>query len=222
MRILLIEDDSETSSFLIDRLGQSHDIRHAQDGAAGLDAALSQAFDVMIVDRLLPHVDGLSLVQEIRARGVTTPVLFLTGLSTIADRVDGLAVGDDYLVKPFSYDELAARISALGRRNQNNDSATTLRISDLVLDRIQRTVTRGGVLIEIQNRELQILELLMLNADRIVTRGMLLEQIWRFTFDPGTNLVESHLSRVRAKIDRGGDPPLIHTIRGAGYVIRQP
>ncbi|HVK79858.1 MAG TPA: response regulator transcription factor [Verrucomicrobiae bacterium] len=223
MRILLIEDDPETSRFLIEKLSQSaHNVTHADNGEAGLRLALSQAFDVLIVDRLLPQRDGLSLVAEARAGGVTTPVLFLTGLSAISDRVDGLALGDDYLVKPFSYDELAARIAVLGRRNQRADAVTTLRVGDLILDRIQRTATRGGELIELQARELQILELLMLNADRVVTRTMLLEQIWRFTFDPGTNLVESHVSRLRTKIDRGRDVTLIHTIRGAGYVIRQP
>jgi len=222
MRLLLIEDDAETASFLLEKLTQSgRDVVHANDGDAGLALALSQSFDVLIVDRLLPARDGLSVVREARAQGMTTPVLFLTGLGAIADRVEGLEHGDDYLVKPFSYDELIARVAALARRGRGAETRA-LRVGDLVLDRIERRVFRGEALIDLQHREFQILELLMLNVGRIITRTMLLEQIWRFTFDPGTNLVESHVSRVRAKIDRGGDPPLIHTIRGAGYVIRNP
>lgn len=222
MRILLIEDDTEAAGFLIEKLSRTGEITHATDGGAGLDLALTNAFDILIVDRLLPVLDGLTLVQEARKHGVTAPVIFLTGLSAISDRVEGLASGDDYLVKPFSYEELTARIGALARRSTEREPATSIRIGDLVLDRVQRTVRRSGVTIELQHREYQILELLVLNAGRVVTRTMLLEQIWGFDFDPGTNLVESHLSRVRAKLDRGWAHALLHTVRGAGYVIRHP
>lgn len=222
MRILVIEDDEQTARYIIKGLresGQSAD--WARDGRDGMFRAAQDAYDVMIVDRMLPGLDGLSLVKAARAAGVATPVLMLTAMGAIEDRVAGLEGGaDDYLVKPFSFAELNARVNALGRRGPLQEQDAALKVADLTLDRLRRTVKRGAQSIDLQPREFRLLEELMLNADRVVTRTMLLERVWDFHFDPGTNIVETHISRIRAKIDRGGDAPLIHTVRGAGYVIR--
>lgn len=222
MRILVIEDDEQTARFIAKGLreaGQSVD--WTRDGKDGMLRATGYDYNVMIVDRMLPGLDGLSVVKAVRAAGVATPVLMLTAMGAIEDRVAGLEGGaDDYLVKPFSFAELNARVNALGRRQPLNEEDTVLAVGDLSLDRLRHTVKRGDDLIELQPREYRLLEELMLNAGRVVTRTMLLERVWDFHFDPGTNIVETHISRIRAKIDRGGDPPLIHTVRGAGYVVR--
>lgn len=222
MRILLVEDDEETSAFVAKGLREhGNHVEIASDGRDGLFHATDGNFNLLIVDRMLPHLDGLSLVKAARAAGVDAPVLFLTALGAVGDRVAGLESGaDDYLVKPFSFAELNARVNALARRPPLQDEQPTLTVATLTLDRLRRKVTRGDTLLDLQPREFEILELLMLNAGRIVTRTMLLEQIWSFRFDPGTNIVETHVSRIRGKIDRGDDPPLIHTIRGAGYMLR--
>jgi len=222
MRILLVEDDRETREFVASGLRQAgNQIEAVEDGRTGLYRATDGTFDLLIVDRMLPGMDGLSLVRAARAAGVEAPVLFLTAMGSIGDRVAGLeGGGDDYIVKPFSFAELNARVNALARRPPLRDEQPLLMVGDLTLDRLRRKVSRGSVAVELQPREFQILELLMLNAGRIVTRTMLLEQVWNFHFDPGTNIVETHISRIRSKIDRGGDPPLVHTVRGAGYVAR--
>lgn len=218
MRLLLIEDDAQSATYVADGLGaRGHEVEIEGDGQRGLDRALAEPFDLLIVDRLLPSRDGLSIVSGLRDAHVDVPVLMLTALGSVEDRVIGLEGGaDDYLAKPFALSELIARVDALARRR---DPAPPIRLqlADLTLDRLSREVHRGDVWIELQPREFQLLETLLLQAPNVVTRTMLLEQVWRFRFDPGTNLVESHMSRLRAKIDRGGDRPLLHTIRGEGY-----
>lgn len=218
MRLLLIEDDDTVAAAIATAMTErGHDVARAADGREGTAMVEDGQYDVLVVDRMLPGADGLGMVLGLRARGDATPVLLLTALGTVADRVAGLRGGaDDYLVKPFSMDELEARVEALSRRNATPPAQ--LVIDNLVLDRLARTVQRGDTRITLMPREFQLLELLMLSSPAVVTRTMLLEQVWRFRFDPGTNLVESHVSRLRAKIDRGGDPPLIHTVRGEGYV----
>jgi two-component system OmpR family response regulator len=222
MRILVIEDDEQTGPYVAKGLRESgQSVDWVRDGREGMHRATSETYNVMIVDRMLPGLDGLSVVRAVRAAGVRTPVLMLTAMGSIEDRVAGLEGGaDDYLVKPFSFAELNARINALGRRQPLREEDTVLTVSDLTLDRLRRLVKRGDQVIDLQPREFRLLEELMLNAERVVTRTMLLERVWDFHFDPGTNIVETHISRIRGKIDRGGDPPLIHTVRGAGYVIR--
>lgn len=223
MRILLIEDDDETREYVSRGLeGAGHAVETARDGNDGLFRAADGAFDVLIVDRMLPGIDGLSVVKALRAFGAQTPILFLTAMGAVSERTNGLEVGgDDYLVKPFSFAELQARVAALARRAPlRAPEQALLQVGDLALDRLCRMVRRGDLVIDLQPREFQLLEFLMLNADRVVTRAMLLEGVWAFHFDPRTNIVETHISRLRAKIDPGGAAPLIHTIRGAGYVIR--
>lgn len=221
MRLLVIEDDAETAAFIVRGLiARGHEVEAVTNGTEGLARIQSAPPDVAVIDRMLPGEDGLSIVGALRDAGLNVPVLLLTALSAVEDRVEGLQGGaDDYLVKPFSMAELEARIEALGRRGQTAPS-TRLALDNLVLDRLTREVTRGGDRIELQPREFQLLELLLLQSPHVVTRKMLLERVWRFRFDPGTNLVESHISRVRSKIDRGGDQPIIHTIRGEGYAAR--
>jgi two-component system OmpR family response regulator len=222
MRILLIEDDAETAAYVSRGLRETgQTVELARDGRDGLFRVTQENFDLLIVDRMLPKLDGLSVVKSARAAGFAGPVLMLTAMGAIEDRVAGLEGGaDDYLVKPFSFAELSARVSALGRRPALKEEHTLLVVADLTLDRLRRVVKRGEHVVDLQPREFRLLEELMLNADRIVTRTMLLERVWDFHFDPGTNIVESHISRIRSKIDRGGDAALIHTMRGAGYVIR--
>lgn len=221
MRLLLIEDDAETAAFIVAGLtARGHAIEAVADGAEGLSRILRNPPDVAIIDRMLPGGDGLSVVGALRVAGCAIPVLLLTALGAVEDRVEGLQGGaDDYLVKPFSLAELEARIEALARRGQAA-APTRLVLDDLVLDRLTREVTRGDDRIELQPREFQLLELLLLQSPHVVTRAMLLERVWRFRFDPGTNIVESHISRVRSKIDRGGDRPIIHTVRREGYAAR--
>lgn len=223
MRLLLIEDDAETAAFVVEGLSlRGHACETVMDGQAGLVTAMAGGFDVMIIDRMLPSLDGLSVARVLRDAGRETPILILTALGSVEDRVAGLEGGaDDYLVKPFSMPELVARVDALGRRG-TSASPTRLAIADLTLDRLTRQVRRDGELVDLQHREFQLLEALMLQTPNVVTRTMLLEGVWKIRFDPGTSLVESHVSRLRAKIDRAGSPMLIHTVRGEGYAARTP
>jgi len=223
VRILLIEDDPETAEYVVAGLqNEGHDLEVASDGRAGLLRAASETWDLLIVDRMLPGLDGLAVVRTLRASDIVTPALFLTTMGGIDDRVAGLnAGGDDYLTKPFAFAELVARVAALGRRPQRSAQETLLRVADLELDLLTRVVRRGGQEMELQPREYELLEYLMKHAGQVVTRTMLLEHVWDFHFDPRTSLVESHISRLRGKIDRGR-PELIHTVRGAGYCIRAP
>ena len=219
MRILLIEDDAESAAFIAEGLrreGFTVDI--AADGIEGLHVATESHPDLLIIDRMLPRLDGVSMLKAARAAGIGAPALFLTALGTVDDRVEGIdAGGDDYLVKPFAFAELRARVHALLRRAPLREEKTELAVGDLRLDRLARRVFRGAAEIALQAREFQLLEYLMLNEGRVVTRTMLLEEIWGFRFDPGTNIVESHLSRLRSKIGEGA--AMIATRRGAGYVI---
>jgi len=224
MKLLLVEDDKEGGAYLKKALAEAgHVVDHVLGGREGLLLAAGEAYDVIVLDRMLPQMDGLAILRTIRASGVQTPVLLLTALGGIDDRVEGLeAGGDDYLVKPFATAELLARINALARRPPPQDAQTTLQVADLKMDRLKRTVTRASERIELQPREFQLLEYLMRHAGRVVTRTMLLEGVWEFHFDPKTNIVETHMSRLRAKIDRGRRCELIHTVRGAGYCLREP
>jgi two-component system OmpR family response regulator len=224
LRILLIEDDAETADYIAKGLTeQGHLIARAGDGNDALLAAMSETFDLLIVDRMIPGLDGLKLVRTLRSAGHEEPVLFLTALDGIEDRVCGLnAGGDDYLVKPFAFSELAARVAALGRRPRTAVAETALRVFDLELDLLGRLVRRQSELIELQPREFRLLEYMMRHAGQVVTRTMLLEHVWDLHFDPRTNVVETHISRLRSKIDKGFGPELIHTVRGAGYCIRGP
>jgi two-component system, OmpR family, response regulator len=224
MRILLIEDDAETAYYISRGLSEDgHTISTARDGREGLRLAGSEDWDLLIVDRMLPEIDGLSVVQALRNAGRITPVLFLTTLGGVDDRVHGLNAGaDDYLVKPFSFAELLARVAALGRRNPRLAVETNLKIADLEIDLLARTVARGGAPIELLPREFRLLEYLMRHAEQTVTRAMLLENVWDVHFEPNTTVVETHISRLRSKIDRGKAIPLIHTLRGTGYTLRVP
>lgn len=224
MRVLLIEDDIDTAEFILEGLATSpYQIDVAKDGRRGLEIAQCGDHDIVVLDRMLPKLDGLAILKALRSADVKIPILMLTAMSAVQDRVDGLLEGaDDYLVKPFSLIELSARLGALARRAQGFEKKQILQVHDLLLDRIRRSVTRAGTELYLQAREIEILELLMLNADRVVTRSMLLESVWGFRFDPGTNIIESHISRIRAKIDYRGERSLIHTVRGQGYVFKAP
>jgi two-component system OmpR family response regulator len=224
MKILLIEDDPDTAGYVANGLREnSHMVEHAANGRDGLFLASGGDHDMMVIDRMLPGLDGLSIVKTIRVAGMKAPVLMLTNLGGINDRVEGLEAGaDDYLVKPFAFAELLARINALARRPPMAPQVPVLKVGDLELDRLKRTVTRGGRQIELQPQEFKLLEYLMRNAGQLVTRTMLLENVWDFHFDPRTSVVETHISRLRAKVDRGFAVELIHTLRGSGYCIREP
>ena len=224
MKLLIVEDDKEGAAYLKRALSEAgHTADHASSGRDGLLLAAGEPYDVIVLDRMLPNLDGLAILRTIRASGVKTPVLLLTALGGIDDRVEGLeAGGDDYLVKPFAIAELLARINALARRPPQQDVQTVLQVADLRMDLLKRTVTRAGARIELQPREFQLLEYLMRHAGRVVTRTMLLESVWDFHFDPKTNIVETHMSRLRGKVDRGHARELIHTVRGAGYCLREP
>jgi two-component system, OmpR family, response regulator len=224
LKILLIEDDRENADYVVAGLREEgHSVAQAASGADGLICAMGNGFDLLIVDRMIPGLDGLNLVKSLRAAGHHTPVLFLTALGDIEDRVSGLnAGGDDYLVKPFAFSELVARVAALGRRPHTTAAETRLQVHDLELDLLSRTVRRRGELIELQPREFRLLEYLMRHADQVVTRTMLLEHVWDIRFDPRTNVVESHISRLRTKVDKAFETELIHTVRGAGYCVRSP
>ena len=222
MRILVVEDDLEAQRYLVQGLKESgHVVDEASDGETGLSLSLSRSYDVAIIDRMLPKMDGLKVVAEMREHGNSTPVLFLSALSEVDDRVKGLkAGGDDYLAKPYAFVELLARIDALLRRRTPAGVKTRLGVGDLELDLLTRAAKRSGTDIELQPREFRLLEYLMRHAGQVVTRTMLLESVWEYHFDPQTNVIDVHISRLRAKIDKGFEVPLLHTVRGAGYMIR--
>jgi len=224
VKVLVIEDDRETADYVSRGLReQGHVVDHAANGRDGLFLAGDGGYDVLVVDRMLPGIDGLGLVRMLREAKVRTPVLFMTALGGVGDRVRGLdAGGDDYLAKPFAFAELMARVNALARRPPLVDVQTVLRAGDLEMNLLQRTVTRDGKPIELQPREFQLLEYLLRNAEHVVTRTMLLEAVWDFHFDPRTNIVETHISRLRGKLAQSGGPQLIQTVRGAGYALRAP
>lgn len=222
MRILIVEDDTETGRFIAKGFTElGHQVVLSADGRDGLYQATDGGFGALIVDRMLPGLDGLSLVRALRAAGDMTPVLMLTAIGGLSDRVEGIEGGaDDYLVKPFAFSELAARVQALGRRQVLAVEPATLIVGDIALDLHRRTVTRSGRRVTLQPREFALLAELMRNPGRIMTRTMLLERVWDFDFDPKTNIVETHLSRLRTKLNAGFDDDAIETVRGAGYMIR--
>jgi len=222
LKILLIEDDGESADYVANGLREEgHLVAQVATGTEGLISAMGNGFDLLIVDRMIPGLDGLNLVKSLRTAGHHAPVLFLTALGGVEDRVLGLnAGGDDYLVKPFAFSELVARVAALGRRPRTTAAETRLHVLDLELDLLARTVRRRGRLIELQPREFRLLEYLMRHAGQVVTRTMLLEHVWDIHFDPRTNVVETHISRLRTKLDKGYEAELIHTVRGAGYCVR--
>ena len=221
MRVLIIEDDAEVAEFVRKGLGEhGHSSEHAADGKRGLLLASTEVFDVIVLDRMLPKLEGLSVLKRLRAADVATPVLILSALGDVDKRVEGLrAGGDDYLTKPFSFSELLARIEVLQRRQSSTAEAeqTTLTVGALTLDLLARTASRDGRRIELQPREYRLLEYLMRHAGQVVTRTMLLEQVWDYNFDPQTNVIDVHVSRLRQKIDKDFDSPLLTTVRGAGY-----
>ncbi|HZP20898.1 MAG TPA: response regulator transcription factor [Bauldia sp.] len=222
MRILVIEDDREAAAYLLKALREAgHVPDHAGDGEAGAAMAEEGRYDVIVVDRMLPKRDGLSIIEDLRKRGDMTPTLVLSALGQVDDRVTGLrAGGDDYLAKPYAFSELLARVEALARRRKPGEVETVYRIGDLEMDRLSHTVSRAGQPVPLQPREFRLLEYLMKHAGQVVTRTMLLENVWDYHFDPQTNVIDVHISRLRAKIDKGFGEPLLHTIRGAGYMIR--
>jgi two-component system OmpR family response regulator len=221
VRILVIEDDKDVASFIRNGLAQAGcNVDHAANGKDGLFLATTESYDALVVDRMLPGIDGLTVIRTLRASANTTPVLILSALGEVDDRVKGLkAGGDDYLVKPFAFSELLARLEALARRAKSGTDApaTTLKVGDLEMDLLRREVRRAGKPIDLQPREFQLLEFLLRHAGQVVTRTMLLEGVWDYHFDPQTNVIDVHISRLRSKIDRGFDRPLLHTVRGAGY-----
>ncbi len=224
MRVLIVEDDKETAGYIAKGLKESgYSPTVATDGKEGLLMAASEDFDLAIVDRMLPGLDGLSLVETLRSTGRDLPIVFLSAMGNVEDRVKGLRGGaDDYLVKPFAFSELLARIEVLLRRGSASSAETHLRVGDLELDLLARTVRRSDKPVDLQPREFKILEYLMRNTGRVVTRVMLLENVWDYHFDPQTNVVDVHISRLRQKIDKDFDKPLLHTVRGAGYCLREP
>jgi two-component system OmpR family response regulator len=226
MRILIIEDDREAASYLVKAFREAgHVADHAENGLDGYAMAESGDYDVLVVDRMLPKLDGLSLIRSLREQKIETPVLILSALGQVDDRVKGLrAGGDDYLPKPYAFSELLARVEVLSRRRTAGGPSgepTSYRVGDLELDRLSHRVTRSGQEIVLQPREYRLLEYLMKNAGQVVTRTMLLEHVWDYHFDPQTNVIDVHVSRLRAKIDKGFERPLIHTVRGAGYMVRE-
>jgi two-component system, OmpR family, response regulator len=219
LQILIVEDDLEAADVMVRGLTEAgHGCTTAPDGEAGLAEARKGGFDVYIVDRMMPRLDGLTMVELLRAEGDATPVLFLSALGEIVDRVAGLrAGGDDYLVKPYAFAELIARVEALSRRRETGQLQTVLKVGDLEMDLISREVHRAGKELDLQPREFQLLEFLMRHAGQAVTRTMLLEKVWEYHFDPQTNVIDVHISRLRSKIDRGFDKAMLQTVRGAGY-----
>jgi two-component system, OmpR family, response regulator len=224
VKILVIEDDAETADYVANGLREvGHVVASVATGSEALATAMEENFDLLVVDRMIPGLDGLRLVRALRAADREVPVLFLTALGGVQDRVSGLnAGGDDYLVKPFAFAEFAARVAALGRRPRTAALETSLRVYDLEIDLLSRTVRRHDEAIDLQPREYRLLEYLMRHAGHVVTRTMLLEHVWDLHFDPRTNVVETHVSRLRSKVDKGFGPELIHTVRGAGYCLRAP
>jgi two-component system OmpR family response regulator len=224
MKIVVAEDDRTAADFIRKGLiEQGFYVESYSDGRDVLNHCLYNPFDALVLDRMMPGMDGLSIVKCLRAANIMTPVIFLTGMSSVEDRVDGLtAGGDDYLVKPFHFSELLARIKAQARRPTQTGQATTLKVHDLELDLIARTARRNGVVIDLLAKEFSLLEMLMRNSGRIVTKTMLLEKVWDFNFDPQSTVVETHISRLRSKIDKPFDVPLLHTSRNSGYCIHEP
>jgi two-component system, OmpR family, response regulator len=224
MRVLIIEDDRQAAGYLAKGLRESgFAVDHAANGNEGLYLALSEPYDVLIVDRMLPGRDGLSIIATLRAQGKMTPVLILSALGEVDDRVRGLrAGGDDYLTKPYAFTELLARIEALLRRGGNAVQDTVLRVGNLEIDLLARSAKRADKMIELQPREFRLLEYLMRHHNQVVTRTMLLEHVWDYHFDPQTNVIDVHISRLRQKIDKGFKTTLLHTVRGAGYCLREP
>jgi len=222
MRLLVVEDDRDAADYLVKAFREvGHVADAATDGEDGLAMAADGEYDVLIIDRMLPKLDGLALIGSLRTKGVETPVLILSALGQVDDRIKGLrAGGDDYLPKPYSFAELLARVEVLSRRRGGRGEETVLRVGDLVLDRMSREVKRGEEEVVLQPREFRLLEYLMKHAGQVVTRTMLLENVWDYHFDPQTNVIDVHISRLRSKIDKGFSQPLLHTIRGAGYMIR--
>ena len=222
MKILIIEDDLEAAAYLTKAFREvGIVVDHASDGESGLFMGSENTYDVMVIDRMLPRRDGLSVIAELRRKAIHTPVLILSALGQVDDRVTGLrAGGDDYLPKPYAFSELLARVEVLGRRKGTPDQDVLYRVGDLELDRLSHEVRRAGKEIVLQPREFRLLEYLMKNAGQVVTRTMLLENVWDYHFDPQTNVIDVHISRLRSKIDKGFERPLLHTIRGAGYMIR--
>ncbi len=224
MRILVIEDDSSVAEFIVKGLEDAgFNVDHAADGQQGLNLARAGVYNVLIVDRMLPQIDGLSLIQALREENDKTPALIISALGEVVDRVKGLkAGGDDYLVKPFAFAELQARVEAIGRRNDVNAPETSLKVTDLEMDLLTHKVTRAGTNIMLQPREFRLLEYLMKHAGQVVTRTMLLENVWDYHFDPQTNVIDVHISRLRQKIDKDFDYALLNTVRGAGYMLHDP
>lgn len=224
MRILLLEDDRKTADYISRGLTEAgHTCDVLEDGRDALFAATRESYDLIVVDRMVPGLDGLSVVKSARAAGVRTPAIFLTSVGGVDDRVEGLeAGGDDYLVKPFAFSELLARINALARRPPAQEQKTVLRVADLEMDLLNRRVSRAGQEIDLQPREFRLLEVLMRGEGRVITRTMLLERVWDFHFDPKTSVVETHISRLRAKVDKPFETPLLHTIRNTGYSLHAP
>jgi len=223
MKLLLIEDDLQAAEYLIKSLRDiGYSVDHSSDGRDGLEKATQRHYDVIIADRQLPHVDGLTIITTLRERNDRTPVLILSALGTVDDRVHGLkAGGDDYLTKPFAFAELLARIEALSRRGTALAESSRLKVADLELDLLARKVTRAGQNIDLTTKEFQLLEFLMRRPGQVVTRTMLLEGVWNLHFDPQTNITDVHMSRLRNAVDKGFSRPLIHTVRGAGYVLKE-
>ncbi|GAA4083182.1 response regulator transcription factor [Zhongshania borealis] len=221
MRVLLIEDDASVAEYIVKGLRESgYQVEHAADGKTGLVQATTEQYDALIVDRMLPHVDGLTIIQTLRAANDSTPALILSALGEVDDRVKGLkAGGDDYLVKPFAFAELLARIEVMLRRQEAGSAVTRLKVADLEMDLLAHKVSRSGQPFNLQPREYKLLEYLMRHAGQVVTRTMLLENVWDYHFDPQTNVIDVHISRLRQKIDKGFDKPLLNTVRGAGYML---
>ena len=222
MKLLVVEDDREAAAFLVKGLKESgHTVDHAADGREGLMLATTERFDAIILDRMLPGMDGLAIVAALRASDNATPVLILSALDQVDDRVRGLkAGGDDYLTKPYAFSELMARLESLLRRGAGGKTETKLKVGELEIDLLARTVRRGATEIELLPREFRLLEYLARNAGHVVTRTMLLEQVWDYHFDPQTNVIDVHISRLRQKIDKGFTKPMLHTVRGAGYCLK--
>ena len=224
MRILVVEDDMEAAAYMAKGLKESgYTVDHAAEGKDGLFKAASENYDAIVMDRMLPGVDGLTILRTLRSAGNMTPVLILSALGEVDDRVTGLkAGGDDYLTKPYAFSELLARLEALLRRGQDGAAVTRLKVADMEMDLIARKVARGGKVVELQPKEFSLLEYLMRHAGHVVTRTMLLENVWDYAFDPQTNVIDVHISRLRQKIDKGFQKPLLHTVRGVGYTVREP
>ena len=222
MRILLVEDDKVIANFIQKGMSEAgFVVEHVDNGRDGLDYAITGSYDLAIIDLMLPLLDGISIIDRIRGKKINMPIIILSAKRSVDDRIDGLRHGgDDYLVKPFSFSELLARVEALLRRTSNIVESSSLEISDLYLDLLARTVTRAGKKISLQPREFSLLEYLVRNAGRVVSKTMIMERVWSYNFDPRTNVVEARISKLREKIDKDFSPPLIHTVRGLGYVLK--